>query len=141
MQRNRRRGLLYLVIGIGLGMVILSPHSYGYNALVPHMIANLNRLHNIVVGIAMTDFERVAEEAGGLVTNGKVIRGLVGIVVTDSDAQKSAAFQTLAHELEEHAEKLQAAANQRDEKEVRHELSEVLEYCIKCHQQFRDEAR
>lgn len=138
MQRNRRLGLLCLVMGIGLGTLILSSHSYGYNALVPHMIANLNRLHNMVVGMAMTDFERVAEEAAGLVTNGRVIRGLVGIVVTDNDAQKIAAFQTLAHELEEHAEKLQAAAKQRNEKEMRHELSEVLEYCIKCHQQFRD---
>ena len=41
---------------------------------------------------------------------------------------------------EEHAGKLEAPARARNTQEVRTQVSEVPEYCLACHQQFRDQA-
>jgi hypothetical protein len=113
--------------------------SYGYNALVPLMVSNLNRLQNLLVELAMSDFEGAAQAAKGIAGNAKAIHDLAHLVVTDQDPQRIKAFQHLAHELEEHAGKLEAAARARDAQELRTQVSEVLEYCLECHQKFRDQ--
>jgi cytochrome c556 len=104
------------------------------------MVSNLNRLQNLLVELAMTDFEGAAQAAKGIAGNAQAIRDLAHVVVTDQDPKQMQAFQQLAHELKEHAGKLKAAARARNAQEVRAEMSEVLEYCLACHQQFRDQA-
>jgi cytochrome c556 len=132
-----KRVVCSLVLCVGaLGMV---SRSYGYNALVPLMVSNLNRLQNLLVELAMSDFEGAAQAAKGIAGNAKAIHDLAHIVVTDQDPQRIKTFQHVAHELEEHAGKLQAAAHARDAQELRTQVSEVLEYCLACHQQFRDQ--
>jgi osmotically inducible lipoprotein OsmB len=79
-----------------------------------------------------------AQAAKGIAGNAKAIHDLAHLVVTDQDPQRIKAFQHLAYELEEHAGKLEAAARARDAQELRTQVSEVLEYCLACHQQFRD---
>jgi HPt (histidine-containing phosphotransfer) domain-containing protein len=122
------------------GAVGLSSQSYGYNALVLLMVSNLNRLQNLLVELAMSDFEGAAQAAKGIAGSAKAIHDLAHLVVTNQDPKQIQAFQQLAHELEEHAGKLEAAARARNAQEVRTQISEVLEYCLACHQQFRDQA-
>lgn len=128
------------VLVLSVGAVGLSSQSYGYNALVPLMVSNLKRLQNLLVELAMSDFEGAAEAAKGISGNAKAIHDLAHLVVTDQNPTQMQAFQQLAHELEEHAGKLAAAARARNVQAVRAEISEVLEYCLACHQQFRDQA-
>ena len=139
MLRGRRSMRMLLWLVLILGAMGLSSQSYGYNALVPLMISNLNRLQNLLVELAMSDFEGVAQAAKGIAGNAKAIHDLAHLVVTDQDPQQVQAFQRLAHELEEHAGKLEAAARARNAQELRTQVSEVLEYCLTCHQQFRDQ--
>lgn len=75
--------------------------------------------------------------------NGNILaldRKRIGITCEGLQGMRLQAFQQLAHELDEHAGKLEAAACARNAQEVRAETSEVLEYCLACHQQFRDHA-
>jgi cytochrome c556 len=104
------------------------------------MVSNLNRLQNLLVELAMSDFEGAAQAAKGIAANAKAIHDLAHLVVTDQNPKQIQAFQQLAHELEEHAGKLEAAARAGNAQEVRTQVSEVLEYCLACHQQFRDQA-
>jgi cytochrome c556 len=127
-----------LLLGLCLGVLGLVSRSYGYNALVPFMVSNLNRLQNLLVELAMSDFEGVAQAAKGVAGNAKAIHDLAHLVVVDQDPQQIKTFQHLARELEEHAGKLEAAARARNAQELRTQVSEVLEYCLACHQQFRD---
>ncbi|HXH14276.1 MAG TPA: cytochrome c [Alphaproteobacteria bacterium] len=140
MLRAKRLKRVAVLLMLCIGAIGLAPRSYGYNALVPLMISNLSRLQNLVVELAMSDFEGVAQAAKGLVGNAKAIRDLAHLVVTDQNPQQIKAFQELAHEFEEHAGRLEAAARARNAREVRTQVSEVLEYCLACHQQFRDQA-
>jgi cytochrome c556 len=133
------RRILFLLV-LSVGAIGLSSQGYGYNALVPLMVSNLNRLQNLLVELAMSDFEGAAQAAKGIAGNAKAIHDLAHLVVTDQDPKQIQAFQQLAHELEEHAGKLEAAARARNAQEVRTQVSEVLEYCLACHQQFRDQA-
>jgi hypothetical protein len=107
-----KRVVCLFVLCVGaLGMV---SRSYGYNALVPLMVSNLYRLQNLLVELAMSDFEGAAQAAKGIAGNAKAIHDLAHLVVTDRDPQRIKTFQYLAHELEEHAGKLEAAARARD---------------------------
>jgi hypothetical protein len=86
------------------------------------------------VEVAMSDFEGAARAAQGLAGNAEAIHDLAHLVVTDQDLQWLKAFQHPAHELEEHAGKLEAAARARNVQELRTQVGEVLEYCVACHQ-------
>jgi hypothetical protein len=118
---TRVASLLAVCVG---GMGLLS-QTDGYNALVPLMISNLNRLQNVLVELAMSDFEGVAQAARGLVGNAKASRALAHLAVTDQDPQRLQACQHLADELEEHAGLLEAAARARNSQAVRTQISEV----------------
>ena len=81
---------------VALGLV---SRSYGDNALVPLMVSNLNRLQNLLVEVAMSDFEGAARAAQGLAGNAEAIHDLAHLAVTDQDLQWLKGFQHPAHEL------------------------------------------
>ena len=139
LQARWSKGVL-LLLALGVGAAGLAAQVYAYNALVHLMVSNLSRLQTLVVELSMSDFEGVAQAAKGISGNAKAIHDLAHLAVTDQDPQKIQAFQNLAQELDEHASKLEAAARARNAEELRTQLSEVLEYCLACHQQFRDQA-
>ncbi len=73
-----RRILSLLVLSVGA--IGLSSQGYGYNALVPLVVPNLNRLQSLLVEPAMSDFEGAAQAAKGIVGNAKAIRDLAHLL-------------------------------------------------------------
>jgi hypothetical protein len=66
-----------LLLVLSLGAIGLSSQSYGYNAFVPFMVSNLNRLQKLLVERAMSDFDGAVQAAKGIAGNAKPIRDLV----------------------------------------------------------------
>lgn len=81
--KRLRRVALWLVLG--MAATGLASRGYGYNALVPLVISNLNRLQNLMVELAMSDFEGVTQAAKGIAGNAKAIHDLAHLVVTDQN--------------------------------------------------------
>jgi hypothetical protein len=103
------------------------------------MVSSLNRVQNLLVELAMSDFDGVAQTAKGIAGNAKAIHDSAHLVVTDQDPQQIKAFQHPAHELEELADKLEVAAHARNTEKLRTQVSEMLEYCLARHQRCRDQ--
>lgn len=93
MMRAKWSTRILFLLGLSIGAIGLSPHTYGYNALVPLMVSNLNRLQNLLVELAMSDFEGAAQVAKSIAGNAKAIHDLAHLVVTDQDPKQIQAFQ------------------------------------------------